>query len=268
MINFTLITGASSGIGLEMAKVCAEKGMNLLLISLPNEDLEAKSISISIKYKIKAEYFECNLTEISDINNLLKWVEENGFNVNFLINNAGFGGTMSFDEMGEEYINKMIDLNIKATTHVMNKFLPLLKSNSPSRILNVSSIISNLVAPYKSLYAATKTYVINISLSLAYELREQGISVSVLLPGATPTNKVVSNQIKQGAYAARATVMSANEVARIAIDKTLKGKIIITTGTRNGLIRKLISALPHRLSALIAINQYKKQKNNDELNRN
>jgi hypothetical protein len=150
----------------------------------------------------------------------------------------------------------------------MNKFLPLLKSNSPSRILNVSSIISNLVAPYKSLYAATKTYVINISLSLAYELREHGISVSVLLPGATPTNKVVSNQIEQGAYAARATVMSANQVARIALDKTIKGKIIITTGIKNGLIRKLISALPHRLSALIAINQYKKQKNNDELNGN
>ena len=138
MIKYTLITGASSGIGLEMAKVCAEKGMNLLLISLPNEDLEAKSISISIKYKIKAEYFECNLTKISDINNLLKWVEENGFNVNFLINNAGFGGTMSFDEMGEEYINKMIDLNIKATTHLMNKFLPLLKSNSPSNKLSLA----------------------------------------------------------------------------------------------------------------------------------
>ena len=110
MIKYTLITGASSGIGLEMAKVCAEKGMNLLLISLPKEDLEAKSISISTKYKIKAKYFECDLTEISEINDLIKWVEDNGFNVNFLINNAGFGGTMSFDEMGEEYILSLIHI--------------------------------------------------------------------------------------------------------------------------------------------------------------
>jgi|TARA_B110000196_G_scaffold36502_1_gene27285 short-subunit dehydrogenase len=268
MIKFTLITGASSGIGLEMANVCAEKGMNILLVSLPNDDLEAKSRSISTKYKVKAEYHECDLTEIRDINNLIKWVEENGFNVNFLINNAGFGGTMPFDEMSEEYINKMIDLNIKATTHVMNKFIPMLKSNSPSRILNVSSIISDLVAPYKSIYAATKTYVRNISLSLAYELREEGVSVSVLLPGATPTNNVVKHQIEQGAFAARATVMSANEVARVAIDKTLKGKIIITTGRKNGLIRKFMTSMPNRLSALLAINQYKKQKTQDELNRN
>ena len=134
MIKFTLITGASSGIGLEMANVCAEKGMNILLVSLPNEDLAATSKSISKKYKIKAEYHECDLTELSDLNNLLKWVEENGFHVNFLINNAGFGGTMAFDEMSEGYINKMIDLNIKATTHVMNMFIPILKSNSPSNI--------------------------------------------------------------------------------------------------------------------------------------
>jgi len=268
MIKFTLITGASCGIGLDMANVCAEKGMNILLVSLPNDDLEAKSISISTKYKVKTAYLECDLTEIRDINNLIKWVEENGFNVNFLINNAGFGGTMPFDEMSEGYINNMIDLNIKATTHVMNKFTPLLKLNSPSRILNVSSIISDISAPYKSLYAATKTYIRNISLSLAYELKKHGISVSVLLPGATPTNRVVTSQIEQGAYAARATVMSANEVARIAIDKTLKGKTIITTGTRHGLIRQLMLAMPYRLSALVAINQYEKQKHKDESNRN
>ena len=268
MIKFTLITGASSGIGLEMANVCAEKGMNVLLVSLPNEDLAAKANSISTKYKIKAKFHECDLTELSDLNNLLQWVEENGFHVNFLINNAGFGGTMPFDEMSEGYINNMIDLNIKATTHVMNKFTPLLKLNSPSRILTVSSIISDISAPYKSLYAATKTYIRNISLSLAYELKKHGISVSVLLPGATPTNRVVTSQIEQGAYAARATVMSANEVARIAIDKTLKGKTIITTGTRHGLIRQLMLAMPYRLSALVAINRYEKQKHKDESNRN
>ena len=268
MLTFTLITGASSGIGLEMAKVCAERGMNVLLVSLPNEDLEGKATAISKKYKVNAEYHECDLTDSIHLNNLVKWVEEKGFIVNFLINNAGLGGTMPFDEMSEGYINKMIDLNIRATTHVMNKFIPMLKSNSPSRILNVSSIISDLVVPYKSIYGATKSYVKNMSLSLAYELRKKGVSVSVLLPGATPTNNVVKHQIEQGAFAARATVMSANEVARVAIDKTLKGKIIITTGRKNGLIRKFMTLIPNRLSALLAINQYKKQKTQDELNRN
>jgi len=102
----------------------------------------------------------------------------------------------------------------------MNRFIPSLKQNSPSYILNVSSLISNQVAPYKALYTATKTFVINLSVSLAYELKEDGISVSVLLPGATPTNKVVTDQIDKGNFAARASVMSAEEVAKIAIDKT------------------------------------------------
>ena len=259
MLNYTLITGASSGIGFEMAKVCADKGMNVLLVALPNEGLEEKAESIASKNNIKADYFECDLTDVKEIDRLKDWVENKGYALNFLVNNAGFGGTVKFSEMSAELVDKMMNLNIKATTHMMNRFVPLLKENQPSNILNVSSLISNQTAPYKALYTATETYVRNLSVSLSYELIEEGVSVSVLLPGATPTNEVVTHQIEKGNFAAKASVMSAHKVAKISIEKALKGDIIITTGAKNGLIRRLLSYMPNKVIAKIAINQYKKQ---------
>ena len=260
MLKYTLITGASRGIGLEMADYCASKGMNILMSALPNEGLKEKAQNISKKYSVKTSIFECDLTVVSEIDRLKEWVLDNGFEVNFLINNAGFGGTIPFEDMSGGLIDNMIGLNIKAGTHLTNRFIPILKKNAPSNILNVSSLISNQAAPYKALYTATKTFVINLSVSLAYELKEDGIIVSTLLPGATPTNKVVKDQIEKGNFAARASVMSPREVAKIAIDKSLKGKIIITTGTKNGVIRRLLASLPDRVIAAIAVNQFKKKR--------
>ena len=259
MLNYTLITGASSGIGLEMAKVCAKKGRNVLMISLPNEGLEDKAKQIAADHNVNTDLFECDLTEVSEIDRLKSWVVDNGYGVNFLINNAGFGGTVKFSEMSSEHVEKMMNLNIMATTLMMNRFVPILKENSPSNILNVSSLISNQTAPYKALYTASKTYIRNLSVSLAYELKEEGVSVSVLLPGATPTNEIVTHQIEKGNFAAKASVMSAQNVARISIEKALKGVIIITTGAKNGLLRRLLASIPNRMIASIAINQYKKQ---------
>ena len=260
MLKYTLITGASSGIGLEMSDYCASKGKNVLMISLPNEGLKEKAQNISKKHGVKTSIFECDLTDVSEIDRLKNWVLNKGFEVNFLINNAGFGGTIPFEDMNGGLIDNMIGLNIKAGTHLTNRFIPILKKNVPSNILNVSSLISNQVAPYKALYTATKTFVINLSVSLAYELKEDGIIVSTLLPGATPTNKVVTEQIEKGNFAARASVMSPREVAEIAIDKSLKGKTIITPGIKNGVIRRLLASLPDRVIAAIAVNQFKKKR--------
>lgn len=259
MDNYTLITGASSGIGLEMAKVCAKKGMNVIMVALPKDGLDKKAGEIAVDHGVKTDFLECDLTDVNEIDRIKAWVEENSYKVNFLVNNAGFGGTVKFSEMSAELVDKMMNLNIKATTNMMKRFIPMLKENSPSNILNVSSLISNQTAPYKALYTATKTYVRNLSVSLAYELKDEGVTVSVLLPGATPTNDVVTHQIEKGNFAAKASVMSAHKVAKISIEKALKGVILITTGTKNGLIRRLLSYMPSRAIATVAINQYKKQ---------
>ena len=112
MLNYTLITGASSGIGLEMAKVCAVKGMNVLMVSLPNENLKEKAQSIAANHNVKTDFFECDLTEVKEIDRLKDLLIKRGYGVNFLINNAGFGGTVKFSEMSAELVDKLSLIHI------------------------------------------------------------------------------------------------------------------------------------------------------------
>ena len=258
MNKYTLITGASSGIGLEMAKSCAELGRNVLMISLPNEQLKEKAESIALKHNVLAQTFECNLTTTQSVTDIYNWVVEGGYEVDFLINNAGFGGTAPFESHSLEYIENMLALNNKAMAQMVNRFLPMLKQNQKSHILNVASLIAGQSAPFKSLYTASKTFVKNFSISLSYELESEGVMVSVLLPGATPTNEVVRSQIENGAFVARVSVMSAEDVARVAVKKALAGKRVITTSNKNGVIRRLLGSLPNSVVAKLALNQRKK----------
>lgn len=258
MNKYALITGASSGIGLEMARRCAELGRNVLMISLPGEGLEEKAQALASEFNILAQTFECDLTDTDSVGAIYSWVVDGGCEVDFLVNNAGFGGTAPFESHSQEYIESMLALNTKAMTLMVNKFLPMLKKNGPSRVLNVASLIAGQTAPYKALYTATKTYVKNLSIALSYELKSDGISVSVLLPGATPTNDVVREQISSGAFVARVSVMSARDVGRVAIDKALKGRRVITTSGKINVIRRVLAIMPNSVLAAMALYQSKK----------
>lgn len=258
MNKYTLITGASSGIGLEMARRCAKLGRNVIMVSLPGEELVQKAEELYSKHNVLAQTFECDLTHSKTVEEVYTWVSDNDFEVDFLINNAGFGGTAPFESHSLEYIESMLALNNRAMAQMINKFLPLLKRHERSNILNVASLIAGQAAPYKSLYTATKTFVKNLSIALAYELKSDGVQVSVLLPGATPTNDVVKHQISEGAFVARVTVMSAADVGRVAIDKALAGKKVITTSRKIGLVKNILAMLPKSLLASLALNQHKK----------
>ena len=259
MNKFTLITGASKGLGLEFSKRCAFLGRNILMVSLPGEGLEKTSSEISQSYDVRCDFFECDLTDSVSVESLHKKVVSEGYKIDFLINNAGFGGTAPYETHPQEYIQSLLDLNVKATSLMINKFLPLLKENKSSHILNIASVLAGVPSPYKALYASSKTYIKSLSIALSYELEESGVGVSVLMTGAAPTNEVVKDQIKNGTFAARITVMSPQDIARVAIHKTLIGQRIITTSFRIKLILILISILPNNVIAKIGINQFKKQ---------
>ena len=162
-MKYTLITGSSKGIGVEMAYVCAQRKMNLLLVSLPNENLSDITRDISHKYDVETDYFETDLSKDKNIQSVLKWVKEREYDVNFLINNVGIGGIGPFESYSEEYINNTININIKATTKLCYFFLPELKKNAPSFLLNNASMMANFSCPYKSVYSASKIYIKNFS---------------------------------------------------------------------------------------------------------
>ena len=257
-MNYTLITGASQGMGLEMARECASLGRNILLISLPKENLKVLSENISEKFNVQTDFYEIDLTEAKSAEEIYKWVKKKNYSIDFLINNAGFGGFGAFEEYTLSYVEKMIDLNIKATTRMTHYFIPELKKNSPSFILNNASMIANFPCPYKSVYAASKVYVKYFTEALRVELESFGISVSLLQPGATPTNDVVKNQIQKGGFIARVSVTEAHKVAR----KAVKGKPIIIPGWKNRMSLRFLKILPYSLLQIAILRSYKSMQNN------
>ena len=261
-MKYTLITGASQGMGLEMARECASLGRNILLISLPKENLKVLSESISEKFNVQTDFYEIDLTEDKSAEEIYKWVKKKNYSIDFLINNAGFGGFGAFEEYTLSYVEKMIDLNIKVTTKMTHYFIPELKKNSPSFILNNASMIANFPCPYKSVYAASKVYVKYFTEALRVELEGFGISVSLLQPGATPTNDVVKNQIQKGGFIARVSVTEAHKVARKAVRNTLKGKPVIIPGWKNRMSLRFLKVLPYSLLQLAILRSYKSMQNN------
>ena len=261
-MNYTLITGASQGMGLEMARECASLGRNILLISLPKENLKVLSENISEKFNVQTDFYEIDLTEAKSAEEIYKWVKKKNYSIDFLINNAGFGGFGAFEEYTLSYVEKMIDLNIKATTRMTHYFIPELKKNSPSFILNNASMMANFPCPYKSVYAASKVYVKYFTEALRVELESFGISVSLLQPGATPTNDVVKNQIQKGGFMARVSVTEAHKVARKAVRNTLKGKPVIIPGWKNRMSLRFLKVLPYSLLQIAILRSYKSMQNN------
>lgn len=242
--KYTLITGSSQGMGRQMANECATLGRNILFVSLPDEGLDAIAAEVAQKYNVKTDFYECDLTLEETSEKIFNWTQEKGYAVNFLVNNAGFGGVGAFDGYSFNYINNMINLNIRATTNLTHFFIPELKKNAPAHILNNASMVANFPCPYKSIYAASKVYVKSFSRALREELKPFNVSVSVLQPGATPTNKIVKDQINKGGFLFKVSVLDVNQVANIAITSTLKGKSVIVPGFKNRLSLGLVKAIP------------------------
>jgi len=261
-MKYTLITGASQGMGLEMARECASLGRNVLLVSLPKENLKNLSVVISKEFNVLTDFYEVDLTENKSAEEILSWVKKKNYSINFLINNAGFGGYGAFEDYSLEYFETMIDLNIKATTRMTHYFISELKKNSPSFILNNASMIANFPCPYKSVYAASKVYVKYFTEALRVELESFGISVSLLQPGATPTNDIVKNQIQKGGFIARISVTEAHKVARKAVRNTLKGKPVIVPGWKNRMSLRFLKVLPYSLLQMAILRSYKSMQKN------
>ncbi len=246
---FTLITGASEGIGRAMAIEAAKRGWNLALVALPNENLQKISENLKQTYQIKTDFFEIDLTDEKAPQLVFEWCQKRGIQLNRLINNAGVGMGEQFDKLPYEFYEKMMGLNMVSLVYLTRLFLPELEKSPTASILNGGSLAGFHPSPYKSVYAASKSFVIMFSLALREELCRSGISVSVLCPGSVPTNDGAKKRIPKNGYLARAAVLSSEQVARIALNKMEKGKAIIIPGFVNKLYYFIGYVFPFRLRA-------------------
>ncbi|MEO6538166.1 MAG: SDR family NAD(P)-dependent oxidoreductase [Ferruginibacter sp.] len=259
--TYTLITGASTGFGKALALNCAERGHNLILVSLPCKELPFLADFINRNYAVKVICFEKDISSQNNCLELYKEIKAAGLAVNILINNAGLGGTNYFEDKELSFYQQQLEVNVMAPTFMSYLFLDDLKHNSPSFILNVSSLAGFFCMPKKQVYGGSKSYLVSFSRSLGYELKKHNISVSVVCPGAMNTTTQLTYQHMMASHLLKWSVMNPEAVACIAIDKMLQLQKIIIPGFWNGMMKRFDSVVPQQLKQFIIEAQLNKMEN-------
>ena len=226
--KIALITGASTGIGKELAHIHAEKGGDLVIIARSNDKLNALKNELEEKYSVKLMVIAKDLSLPEAPKEIYEEVKAAGLEVDYLINNAGFGGRGKFHERKWESDLTMINLNVLALTALTRFFLPDFVKRNSGRILNVSSTASLMPGPLQAVYYATKAYVTYFSNAIAEELYDTNITVTALLPGATETEFArTSGMDKTDLFNKTA---SARTVAEDGYNGMLKGQLDVISG--------------------------------------
>ena len=228
MNKTALITGASSGIGKEFAKIHAKTGGNLVIVARSKDKLLALKEALEKEYKIHVSVIEKDLTEKNAAKEVFNFVKYSKIEIDYLINNAGFGGIGKFHERKLEEDLNMIQLNVVALTALTRLFLPTFVEKNSGKILNVSSTASLMAGPLQAVYFATKAYVTSFSNAIAEELSETNVTVTTLMPGATETDfGKTSGMDKTSLFKNTA---DANTVAKDGYNAMLNGDLDVISG--------------------------------------
>ena len=245
-MEYVLITGSASGLGLEFAKIYAKDGQNLILVDMNEEGLEkAKESLSSINQKIDVVTYKCDLSILDELKSLTKFLEEKNYYVSTLINSAGFGDREDFVKMNIEKQIKMSEVNCNALLFLCHYFGTKMAMAREGHIINVSSIAGFIPGPYMCTYHATKGYVLLLSESIGYELAKYNVKVLTLCPGPFKSNFV---KLAHNDYTfKKIKPFEASEVALKAYKASKKGKRLLITGVKNKLTIFVTRLFPRRL---------------------
>lgn len=246
-----LITGATTGIGYELAKLYAKDENNLILVARDEERLKEVKDELEF-YNIKVYTIALDLSEDNSCEKVLDFVNKKNLSVDILINNAGMGSFGYLSEIEMESELKLIDVNIRALTELTKIFLPSMIEHGEGAIMNVASTAAFCAGPKMATYYASKSYVLNFTEALYEELKGSEIKVSCLCPGPVKTNFQEKSGIKKKESAKKA-LMTPKDVAKVAYKDFKKGKLIIIPGFKNKLIIKLNKLIPRSLSRKIIL---------------
>ncbi len=256
-MSYALITGASKGIGKAMAFELASRGYNLLLVARSAELLKTVAEKITVELGSKVNYLAIDLSSPTSSQAIFDWCVSNKYEISVLVNNAGYGLSGSFEEYSLDENMNMVQVNTSTVVQLCQRFLPMLKKQSQSYILNIASSAAYQAVPRLSLYAATKVFILNFSRGLRQELKNSCVSVTTVCPGATDTD--FASRANVGAKALKAAEkvnMTPQDVAKIAIDGMFKHKAEIVPGLINKLNVFAAWLLPKELLERIAEKLY------------
>lgn len=247
-----LVTGASSGIGLELVKVLALNGHDVVLTARSGDPLEALAGLVEGKFAVKATVIPLDLARPGAPDELFRAVSEMGIDVDILVNNAGFGLGGAFADTDINREIEMIELNVSALTHLAKLFLGPMLSRRSGRIMNVASTAGFQPGPLMSVYYASKAYVISFSEAIAEELRDTGITVTTFCPGPTATNFANVAGLNNSRLFKAGGVASAADVSEFAYRAMMAGKRIAIPGFKNNMIAQANRIAPRSLVTRLA----------------
>jgi short-subunit dehydrogenase len=263
MNKTALITGASGGIGLELARIHAANGDDLVLVARTGSKLEELKTELVQKYNVQVYNIEKDLSVKDAGRDVYEEVKRKGISVNYLINNAGFGDFGFFADSNWDKQEKMINLNITALVQLTRLFLPGMIERGEGKILNVASTAAFQPGPTMSVYFATKAFVLSFSEAINNEVRDKGITVTALCPGSTDTafHAVVMDDPK---LVNERKMVSAKEVAEFGYDAMIKRKPVAIPGLKNSLMSFAVRFFPRGFIVKM-VRRIQEKKNSQEI---
>jgi uncharacterized protein len=250
-MSTVLITGASGGIGYELAKLFARDRHNLVLVARSREKLaqvaaELQPAGVTIKT------VALDLAQPPAPKFLFDQLQSAGIAVDILINNAGFGTHGEFAQTAEEEILGQIALNISALTELTRLFLPLMINRRSGRIMNIASTAGFQPGPLMAVYYATKAYVISFTEAIANELRDSDVTVTCFCPGATRTGFAKRAGLEKSRLFKSIGAMSAEKVARDGYRAVMEGRGLAISGTHNWIVAQSTRFAPRKMVTAVS----------------
>jgi uncharacterized protein len=231
-----LITGASNGIGLELAKLMAADGHNLVLVARSEGKLQELAAQLRQQYKVLVHVLAKDLADYHIAQVIFDWCKGQGIQVDYLVNNAGFGDFGFFAESDWAKQEQMINLNITTLTYLTRLFLPGMVQRQNGKVLNVASTASFQPGPTMSVYYATKAYVLHFSEAIANELEGSGVTVTALCPGATESGFQQAAAMEDSKLVKGKKLPTSAEVAAYGYRAMQKGTVVAIHGFMNKLL--------------------------------
>lgn len=254
--NYTLITGGSAGIGYELAKLFAKNGHNLILVSRDQAALDKAAAQIKQQHWVDVVTISTDLFEPDNAAALYGDIKGRNLTVDILVNDAGQGLYGEFVDTELERELSIINLNISSLVILTKLFLKDMVAKGEGKILNLSSIASRLPGPWQSVYHATKAFVQSFTEAVREEVKDKGVVITALLPGATDTDFFRKADMLDSKVVKEGKLAPANEVAQAGYDALMKGDDMVVAGAMNKMQAALAAITP---DDTLAAKMYKQQ---------
>lgn len=251
MRNYALVTGASGGIGFELAELLAKDKHNLVLIARSENKLQEIKTVFEKDFGVDVKIIANDLSVPEAPIKVFDQLKKEDISIDILINNAGFGDYGTFAECDWQKQEQMINLNILALTKLTRLFLPAMIKSGYGRIMNVASTAAFQPGPLMSIYYATKSFVLSFTYAIANEIKGTGVTISALCPGPTDTGFVSAASLEGSKLFKTFKPKPSYEVALFGYKRMMKGKLLSIPGCLNKLMVWSIRFTPRKMVTMV-----------------